>query len=248
MVCIRPIIKQAKDVTLNKLLCLHLLLNTMVDILNVQKFQKIINHVNYHSMHFISLSTKYNDINSLKLMFYSCNKKCIKINIIDKRFIKENEKGKEKEEEENDSKLCKKFKNGLYFAKIKTDIEMERYLRNIFNGNTANVSVVIENMVDCLISESICSTAFSPCQSLKNRIKNVTNNDNSNKISSNNSSNNGNNKNQISVFIPTTILQSGKTDRMVDNHHIDCENRNRAKNRKILQNKKQQQRKRKTYR
>ena len=26
MVCIRPIIKQAKDVTLNKLLCLHLLL------------------------------------------------------------------------------------------------------------------------------------------------------------------------------------------------------------------------------
>ena len=206
--------EEREDIKLRKFLCLNLLLETMVDILNNKKFREIVNHRNYHSMHFITLSSKYNDINSLKLIFYYCGLKSTRTttrNIIDKKSIME---------KEHNTTKSNKFKNGMYYAKFNKNLEMKRFFLNMFNNNGNYIN---KNMVDCLILQS-CSATFSPCQSFLNRI------DDSNSNGNNNGNNSVNNNNTNSVYLPTTNV-SGKTSSvMVDNHDRDCINQNRAKN------------------
>ena len=133
MTCVIPSIKgeEVDEQQRKQLLCLDLLLKTMVKVISEKKFQEVINHVNYHNMHLISLSCKYNNINSLKLIFYYCNKTSKTINILNKKYIME---------QEQDKKL-NKFRNGMYYAKINKNAEISRYLLQIFNGNNTKVLV-----------------------------------------------------------------------------------------------------------
>ena len=119
MMCVIPNINSVSNNSQKnkKLACLNFLLQSMINNLDKTSLSKIVNHLNYHSMHVITLASKYNDLESMKCLFNHCN------SIINRKFIGYDENG-------INGSIKNKNKSAMYVCLLNNNLNMVDWLKH----------------------------------------------------------------------------------------------------------------------